>query len=331
MRTARPRRARGLTLVEVLVAIGLVGLLAALTLPAVQDAREAARRAGCLSNLRQIGLAIQQYHSAHNLLPSTRGELNHLLFQKHYSFLTQILPQLDEGALFDSMNFQVRLHDPFFPTARPLADGEANLTAMGTRLGVLICPSDSGSGRAGRWGGTNYRANMGTERFWEPIDGPMSGARRPVSFAATTDGLSQTALLSERPRGTAEPSRLVPRSTMLFSGGIGLPYTVDESVAICAEAARAPQGFYSAGGLIWAVGSHSHTLYNHVLEPNSVIPDCVGQVNPITGIVSARSRHPGGVNVGFSDGSARFVRGSMSRVVWRALGSARGGEVVSAD
>jgi prepilin-type N-terminal cleavage/methylation domain-containing protein/prepilin-type processing-associated H-X9-DG protein len=337
MRAASTSRAAAFTLVEVLVVLGIVGLLAALTLPAAQDAREAARRAACLSNLRQVGLAIHEYHAVHNLLPANvagirvqRGMPIPPLGPRHYSFLTQILPQLDQAALFDSINFQVRLQDPYLPFGQPLAEGAANFTAMGTRLAVLLCPSDPGSGSVGRWGPTSYRANMGTERFGHPVDGPISGYKSPVSFAATSDGLSQTALLSERSRGTAEADRIVPRSTMLYES-IGLPYSVDESVAHCAALVGAPHGFFAAGGLVWAVGSHSQTLYNHILEPNSTIPDCVAPVNPLEGIVTARSRHAGGVHVGFADGSARFVKSTISRAAWRALGSRNGREVVSSD
>ena len=117
---------------------------------------------------------------------------------------------------------------------------------------------------------------------------------------------------------------------MIF-GGLGYPYSADDSLRACMSLAGAPDGFSPAGGLTWFVGGLSQTLYNQVLAPNSLIPDCVAPDSPVMGIVSARSHHPGGVHAAMMDGSLRFVRNTVDRAVWRAIATRAGGEIVSAD
>lgn len=334
-------RKSGLTLVEALVTIGLLGLLAALILPGVQSARGAAQRARCANHLRQIGLALQSYHTALGVFPMACGLPNterigpspSIVDMKQYSAFTLLLPFLDQEPLFHSINFDVGIRDPYL-FARLDRGSEANATSMGTTIGLFLCPSDSVTGDAGWTGGTNYRVNLGSDR-WNTLrakssNGPLM-SYRAATAAATTDGLSNTVALSEKLRGRRDGTRFVARTDMMV-GGLGLPSTPEESLVDCAGRRDVARGFYSCAGLTWFVGTLSQTCYNHAIEPNSTVPDCVLELSdPISGLVGARSNHPGGVNTVMADASVRFVTNSIRREVWTALGTRAGGEVVGAS
>ena len=325
----------GLTLLELLIVVGLVGLLLALVMPAVQQSREAARRARCASNLRQIGLATQQYIASSGVFPANWGVPDFYDAgsgpiqgdMKAFSAFVLLLPHLDEVGLYHSVNFNVGIVDPHRPSGTFGRYGlEAHATAMRTVLGVLICTSDGVPALTRGTAGTNYRANNGTERWYISYDGPfMSRGGRQNSPADVLDGLSATALFSEKLRGRS--GRLDPRRDMVI-GGLGADHTVDESLAAC-ESQGAAHGFYNCAGLAWFVSDLAQTNYNHVTEPNSHIPDCVlpGSAS-VSGLIGARSNHPGGVSLAMADGSVRFVSQSIARSVWRAIGSRAGGEVV---
>lgn len=329
-------RNSGLTLIEVLVVTGVVGLLAALLLPAVQNAREAARRAACLNNLRQIGLAVQSYESTFGVFPAYGGDQRgggfSFPFPYRYSIFTRILPQLDQLPLYQALNFDVPLLGPYHIAAGGMfAWGhEVNHTVLATTLATLLCPSDGGgAGGAGWTGGTNYRVSLGDQHTYYRSRGPMSSRRVPLSSAATIDGLSHTAAFSERLRGSTGTMRIEPRRVMIVGGYDGF-HPLEQTLADCVEQARlgAPKGFYTYCGLTWMVGDYGQTWYNHVLEPNIAHPDCLVSLFVSFGLIAARSNHPGGVHAAMADGSARFISNSIDRQTWRALGSRSGGEIV---
>ncbi len=281
-----PRR-QGMTLIELLVVVGLIGVLLGLLLPAVQGAREAARRAHCRDRLRQVGLAVHAYHSAFSVVPSARGWPNYapgatlrISLEKQYSLFTQILPYIEQGSLFNGINFDVGLNDPYFPgTSTETRQGmSANSTAMRTDLSVLLCPSDPKMSDAGWTGGCNIRVNLGADRTYSygnrGWNGPIA-SYHCSSWAETTDGLSQTVAFSEKLRGRVDPGPMpIPRTDMII-GGLGYPSDVNQSLAACGVWDGTPSSFFSSAGLTWFVGILPETCYNHAIGPNSTMPDCL--------------------------------------------------------
>ncbi|GIW86193.1 MAG: prepilin-type N-terminal cleavage/methylation domain-containing protein [Isosphaeraceae bacterium] len=329
----------GVTIIELIVSLGVIGLLLALLLPAVQQAREAARRARCLSNLHQVGLATQSYVAQHGVFPANWG-LPDFYFDgpgplrgdmKEYSVFTLLLPHLDEPALFQAINFNLGITDPYWRPGRFGRSGlEANATVMSATLGVLLCPSDPAP-LARRTGSSNYRANNGTDRSYISRDGPfLSTGGRPVRPASIRDGLSHTVAFSEKLRARPDRGRLDPRVHMLLAD-LGPGDSNDQWLAECANQPAETARYRAGAGLTWFISSLAQTNYNHLQEPNSPIPDCVpggGLATPF-GLFGARSNHPGGVHAAMCDGSARFVAQTIGRPVWRALGSRDGGEAIN--
>lgn len=253
---------------------------------------------------------------------------NHAFELKPFSVFTQILPQLDQPALFHACNFDVAVREPYGPNILPTSRGhEANFTVMRTGLASLICPSDPGAQPSGWTAPCAYRANLGTERWYVSKDGPFMRDFAWLSPSATRDGLSNTALYCERLRGRASAGTFNKTIDMMI-GGRNQFYTVDESIQACAADTEASRGFRPESGLCWFVGDLAYTSYNHIIGPNCPMPDCVLPRSSSTdGIIGARSYHPGGVLVGMGDGSVRFVEQSIQLSVWRGMGSRDGGEL----
>lgn len=342
MKTRRPpplgNRRRGFTLIELLVVVSIIGLLIALLLPAVQSAREAARRAQCVNNLKQIGLALHAYEAAHGSFPLNMGAhridpergLPWVIGSRVYSALTRILPQLDLHPLYASINFEVET----FPSDRTsVFPFPQNQTAYATRLSVYLCPSDGVETPTTH--GSNYRGNYGvgpmpstTAENYDSGNGfyTYPGVLGPRSFP---DGLSHTVAYSERLRGTGEGSGLAPARD--FGDIQVMMYCLDRDADYALQCARlaATRPFPASrgAGLTWFYGDFGCASYNHAQEPNGRIPDAI-LTGPYWGVITARSLHPGGVNACMADGSVRFVGDSTSRAVWRALGTRNGGELV---
>ncbi len=208
----RRLRRRGHSLIEVLTVVGIAGILAALLLPAVQSARESARRLQCANNLRQIGLALQSYHAGYGVFPSACGMPNYqgremstpIVDMKQYSAFSQLLPFLDQQLLFSATNFSVAIQDPYlFPLGDAQRGAAANGTALATRLGVMLCPSDPGLRNVVPTGETNYRVNLGTERWSytgsRPTSGPL-GSHTCLAHRRQPTGLATRSL---SPRNSA--------------------------------------------------------------------------------------------------------------------------------
>lgn len=334
-RTARRREwHNGFTTVELLIALGLIGILLSLLLPAVQSSRETSRRIQCVNNLKQIGAAAQAHESAHGALPyTTSSHSGFHMPQQRYKFA--VSPHVFLTASLDPAVFQrvdytdIWFADFLHPTSPP---SEANSELAKVSLPVFQCPSDET-----RPGSNNYRANMGaglrphpTQRgstCYDPLDG--SGAfmlRDEVRFSEFVDGLSQTALFSEKVIGDFDEAVFNPFTDRYAwsdnSNGVGCDREI--TLGICQVAAPPGNDNLSYSGWTWMLGGYNSTWYNHLLTPNSLTPDCqAGEAvgGGGLGIYSARSRHTGGVNTLYADGSVRFVAAAIDSDVWRSAGS----------
>jgi prepilin-type processing-associated H-X9-DG protein len=330
-----------------LVVIAIIAVLIALLLPAVQAAREAARRMQCVNNLKQIGLALANYHEALGAYPfgasgrtyPPRGPKPLLWGCNQASPLGMILPFLEQQVAFNATNYQIdNCLNGWVPGyARTYLD--ANATAFGVRVSTFLCPSEVESPPDGYWGSTNYKANFGTS--WNrqnATDGPFYITSRTTA-AAITDGLSQTAAFSERAFGTGQEvtGRTDPRTTFI-TRPINTSTSQADLEGWC-ELPNPPGAMMSSGGdRGWGYADFG---YRHVFSPNHWA--CSEYFDPIDHVYGIRSGadtrmvnpptsyHPGGVNLLFLDGSVRFVKESIDRASWRALGTRSGGEVVSAD
>lgn len=270
-------RVRGMTVVEVIVVIAILGLVAALLLPAVQAAREASRRAQCLANLHNIGLAIQSYVDTHRVFPPSTLE-------------SAILPYLELSNVYGLIDYSV-----------PLADPRNNVPRL-LRIDVYHCPSD-GTG----WGtsGTNYAGNFGSgvqAYGYNGIIRPLSGfygigedptAAYVVSPASVADGLSNTSAAAEiliATEALEDPLRAIWQAPV----PLPLPSELDAFAAECDSLSSGLQ-YVPIRGVSWLLADQSETGYNHVLPPKR--KSCTNGQSVQIGAYSANSLHPAGVNL----------------------------------
>jgi prepilin-type N-terminal cleavage/methylation domain-containing protein/prepilin-type processing-associated H-X9-DG protein len=328
------RRQRGFTLIELLVVIAIIGVLIALLLPAVQAAREAARRAQCVNNLKQIGLAMHNYHDTINAVPL--GRTLQAGSYRPFSQFARLLGYMEQKNVFDSINFSLSSYDP------------TNATAAATTVSSFLCPSDlqtqmpTGQILAGfGWAGINYRGNEGMSvAMWYGVDdtgnvnngivSPPNGVFHSdelIRLADLVDGTSNTAAFSEHVLGDFSNSIATDLSDTFQPGTH--PLNSDEAYNQClgVVVSNLAQQGYSNVGAPWTYGYHSTTSYWHSGPPNS--RSCMFPPSRIS--TTANSRHPGGVNVTLADGSVRFVKNTVNVKTWRALGTRNQGEVISSD
>ncbi len=343
------RRSRGFTLIELLVVIAIIAVLIALLLPAVQAAREAARRAQCVNNLKQIGIALHNYHDVVGRLPDGHFGTG----WNDWSASVMLLPYMEQTQLYNAINFNSQAGSAAAPGWPP------NTTIFAINLNVLNCPSDTDRLTNGL-GHQSYCGNAGTapEAFFDNNGhGAANGLffstnnnLQPVGFRDITDGLSNTAAYSEKVKGigdqVAVPDPLVPTSTIV-SVGINSGPTANGSwqdvdptdyYTRCRASGPGTPGVQLAtNGAIsqgeWWWDGHPETgLYNHVMPPNLWSCDDSNNVWVNDGAAAtASSRHSGGTNVCMADGSVRFVKQSVAVQVWWGLGTRAGKEVLSAD
>jgi prepilin-type N-terminal cleavage/methylation domain-containing protein len=334
-----PTVERAFTLIELLVVITIIALLIGLLLPAVQSAREAARRAQCLNNLKQIGLALHNYVDSVGVLPIGQGpEPNGRFFG--WSSLAMMLPFLEQAPLYASLNFD---------TPGGSAPGTPeNVTGQNARIGVFLCPSDPDR-LTSPSGHNNYAGNTGSgaDSNGASPSGVICGSQMFLSgpyFESTTvrlqeitDGLSQTAAFSELVKGIGlnnngqPPDNLNPPGSVLKIGKV--PDDPEVVYALCSGMNPHSPGGSLAGdasvGSFWHIGTMNATRYNHVMPPNTW--SCAQKNSDNDGAHTAGSRHPGIVNLLMSDGSGKSIKSSINRMVWRALSTRAGNEVVSSS
>jgi prepilin-type N-terminal cleavage/methylation domain-containing protein/prepilin-type processing-associated H-X9-DG protein len=340
--SARPS-CRAFTMIEVLVVIAIIGLLIALLLPAVQAAREAARRSQCVNNLKQLGLAVQNYCASNGALPPAAATGPE--WSNNFSMKARILPNFDSSMLYNSLNMS------FFQESAP------NATSLTTMVATFLCPSDSnvpcGTYNVGgtvprQIGYTSYPNNLGTTptNNGGRYDGPayfmgaanvasVSGLAPTVTLADITDGTSNTVIWSEMVRGKngttmPGPNQVYLMSLPVPSTNLYVPLTT--YVNAC-DAATALAGF-DFKGQIWGTDFAAQGGgYSHIMPPNRNACVFQGQPYPIEWsavCVGASSFHPGGVNVGFLDGSVRFVKDGVDPRTWWAIATRAGGEAIDA-
>ncbi len=320
---------RAVTLIEILVTIGILSLLAALLLPAVQRGREAASRAECANNLKQLGIALHAYQANHSLFPPSHGAglfFGTKLSLRDYSMHSKLLPFIEQTSVYNSINF---LSEP---------SSVDNRTAMASRIALFLCPSDSFEFSVSYASPNSYRANHGTSPYptWassspEGGNGAFRVAPPCLSTVDFTDGLEQTAALSEKRRGDGDDRHFSAETDgfLLPGGSVPPPETIR---SWCQSVSSAVVPHFSDAGLTWFLAGPRNTWYNHVETPNAAMPDCAVLITlPETGIFTARSQHPGGVNVLFASGKVRFVSQHVDLNIWRALGTRNGNESVDAQ
>jgi prepilin-type N-terminal cleavage/methylation domain-containing protein/prepilin-type processing-associated H-X9-DG protein len=311
----RLRNSRGFTLIELLVVIAIIAVLIALLLPAVQAAREAARRAQCINNMKQIGLALHNYMGTTGAFP-IGTIIDAANWPCQPSLRTpwdmHILPYLEQTTVANAFNYQLGIAGPGW------AGSNANMSIVATRVNVFNCPSDQPQiflaawrpkyNYGANWGNTNMgQLNIGTAgtKGYIPFLQSLFTVNKSRPISAITDGTSTTIMISE----------VIQAS--------------DPSDQRCEW---------------WNdVNCNFMTFYT----PNSTVPDqlsgwCVSNParnEPCVGTapsyyfqsIGSRSRHPGGVNSLFGDGSVHFVKTSISYYTWQALGTIQQGEVISSD
>jgi prepilin-type N-terminal cleavage/methylation domain-containing protein/prepilin-type processing-associated H-X9-DG protein len=366
MRPAKCRR--GFTLIELLVVIAIIGVLVALLLPAVQAAREAARRSQCTNNLKQMGLAAHNYHSAHNQFPGaiTAGRMNGANWQAGgnwgcWSPHAMLLPFLEQTPIYNSCNFSYINQG----NATDYANHFINSTALRTKVGVFVCPSNPTLPPGLRnWGGprpgNNYFGSVGSSFHYSGtlVNGPPNGLvayQMPVGERDALDGTSNTVLFGEWQSGDQMMAKLTMVSDVIvvgavYPGGANADDAMNNAPQIgpwlagyfltCRNAAGTTSEGTGSGnnrswvGEQWATGMPGRTLGNLLLPPNAKQYNCqsgTGGDFDAPGIYKMSSFHPGGAHATFADGSVKFIKDSISlNVIW-AIGSRNGGEVISAS
>ena len=346
--------------------IAIIAVHIALLLPAVQSAREAARRAQCVNNLKQIGLALHNYESTNGKFPPGIVTTTSNLPNEHSAWVAwspqaMLLPYLEQQPLYNAANFSwacAWYGDQAHVT---------NSTVSFTRIAGFLCPSD---GNAGKSNINNYHASLGTgiTRYNAP-DGSTNGMF-PVyndselsgcyGLADAIDGTSNTIAFGEGLVGDGQNDRY--RGNGMCAGSTGPGRTLNnmtdprQNPALVLQGLQACNTFWNGAsilgnpgnpnraglktyiGQLWSLGERGYTLFHTVVPPNSKnYPwrSCGFTSNGCSpegsNFVNANSNHPGGANFLFTDGSVKFIKETVNMQTYWALGTRNGGEVISSD
>ena len=352
--TSRSARSRAFTLIELLVVIAIIGVLIALLLPAVQSAREAARRSQCVNNLKQLALASHNYESTHGSFPMGNRYIdNTSAFSSSpcdsgqswfgHSAFGLMLQFIEGNSQYNAVNFAQR------------ANSVTNTTSYRTKVASYICPSDGEAPyfTLAPWAQTSYGMSRGTEENiyenWAQASFPDPGAPQPskcnaalgngmfgaedvVKIASVRDGTSNTTLFGETSRWDDDPA--LGFNWYHFTAAFG---TANSGGYYTGEV-RIQTGAFTypninakpdkTGNIINAVFCGCGT--GNCIPSDWLDPNCAQNVR-LLGQFAFRSHHPGGANFAFADGSVRFIKETINNFTYQALGTRKGGEVVSAD
>ena len=360
---------RAFTLIELLVVIAIIAILIGLLLPAVQKVREAASRAKCQNNLKQMGLAAHNYESANGFLPAGRGRgflgWTPSTGGSQPSVQATLLAYVEQANKFNQFNFDLDINSAIQDLPARLQD-----------VPIFLCPSDSSgngftqsgtlngvaySGLVGRlnyfasYGATADRDNASDQKAgifngpaWNNLPTPPQ-VPRGRSIVGITDGTSNTAMFAEVRRGTLNSGDSGQRNdtTIVESAQSNTSWNKYDgrTVAGCDGTATTQNSFGRYVGQQYYRDLSTTSMYNHTLPPNWNRKNSAGQPAQKFGChsafsgdinislnnmhIPASSYHTGGVNVGFADGSIRFVRDSIDFIAWQSYGSASGGEVIT--
>ncbi len=323
-------RNRAFTLVELLVVIAIIGILVGLLLPAVQAAREAARRMQCSNNLKQLGLSMLNYESAYKKLPGGVGRFGCCWG----TWQVAVLPYMEQNSLYNLY----QNHGGADPGARYSAT--INRPVVSARLPTLTCPSDTPNAPIG---GTppitshNYAVNYGNTSFFQtPIP-----TTPPINFLGAPFGAYTGSTSDDGPVNAAEAATF----TRFYGKHMSLATLTDgtSSTMMAGEVLQGRQN--DLRGFTWWGGASGFVTY---MAPNTSAPDvitggiCVSLTRPRMPctttttasrprMMGARSLHTGGVQVVFCDGHVSFISDSIDYIAWNAMGTASGGEVINAE
>lgn len=327
----RPYR-RAFTLIELLVVIAIIGLLMALLLPAIQRVREAANRARCLNNLKQIGIALHNHHSQLDYFPPAMIIQPAISFTDNWSLQARLLPYIEQDNLHRQINFSLPYSDP------------SHWQVSRVPIPIFLCPSETKKVPFVEPSGQiqfpiNYGANLGVWFVYHAPSG-LSGDgvfshTYPRQISEILDGTSNTV-------GFAEVKAWTPYlANSCNPNALNVPPPADYNAAL----AYVSGTFRDNGHTEWVDGKVHQTGVTFTLPPNTKVPyanngtiydvdvntarESHTQTCPTYAMITSRSYHPGGVNVLFMDGSTRQIRNAISISVWRALGTRAGGEMVN--
>jgi prepilin-type N-terminal cleavage/methylation domain-containing protein/prepilin-type processing-associated H-X9-DG protein len=330
---------KGFTLIELLVVIAIIAVLISLLLPAVQSAREAARRIQCTNNLKQLGLAMHNYESINGTLPPPvivrTDSSGSVTWFGGWSAQGRVLPFVEQSSAYNSINFAV-------PYSNPM-----NTTIAALNVSGFLCPSEIKPELAthsfGMAGVLNYGVNVGDWYVWGGTGSPDSRAPFAVNkartFSSMTDGLSNTILMSEVKayqayfRDLGQIAGMTPNTIP--------PANADPASVTEQYFGSAPQ---TSGHTEWVDGLAHQSGFTTAFPPNKKIMGTTtrnvdvdlttrreSNGGPTYASITSRSYHPGGVNTLKGDGSVKFIKNTISGDIWRALGTPSGGEVISDD
>ena len=342
---------RGFTLVELLVVIAIIGILIALLLPAVQAAREAARRSQCTNNLKQIALGMHNYHDTYKILPASLYINGQCSGWRGYSAFTMILPFIEQDTVYQevvtaSRNFWMNWDD-----------GSAAMALARSRvIPPYQCPSDSKYPvpNATGWDnglGCNYGASNGSTLRWaDPnqqngmfrVHNEACGTKKivEINFADVRDGLSNTLMVSEHLTGDNNGSTLMPgkssepRSAAPF-GGTNWQFPTAAEMDTWGQACAAQLVHLGTNGSQWISPEPTQSVLNTAAPPNWKWPNCQNNSSGFSsdrdGLFSPRSRHPGGVNAALGDGSIRFISETIDFNTFQWLGARADAKSIQLD